>query len=82
MATMRLAPRHALSYPGTRLNFLDESSVAYCFGSAVRITHLLPDKVPSDTLYTSRMNTDTWSRQIAGTNGRQILKMPIKASKK
>lgn len=45
MAGISLSPSRALAYPGTRLTFVDESSVAYCFGSAVRITHLLPDKV-------------------------------------
>lgn len=45
MAGISLSPRRALAYPGTRLTFVDESSVAYCFGSTVRITHLLPDKV-------------------------------------
>lgn len=45
MSGISLAPKRALAYPGTRLVFVDESSVAYCFGSAVRITHLLPDKV-------------------------------------
>lgn len=45
MSGIRLFPKRALAYPGTRLTFVDESSVAYCFGSAVRITHLLPDKV-------------------------------------
>lgn len=45
MSGISLSPKRALAYPGTRLTFVDESSVAYCFGSAVRITHLLPDKV-------------------------------------
>lgn len=45
MSGISLSPKRALAYPGTRLAFVDESSVAYCFGSAVRITHLLPDKV-------------------------------------
>ncbi|CAM9456895.1 unnamed protein product [Scytosiphon promiscuus] len=48
MSGMRLFPKRALAYPGTRLTFVDESSVAYCFGSAVRITHLLPDKGDGD----------------------------------
>ena len=45
MSGINLLPKRALAYPGTRLTFVDDSSVAYCFGSAVRITHLLPDKV-------------------------------------
>lgn len=45
MSSISLLPKRALAYPGTRLTFVDESSVGYCFGSAVRITHLLPDKV-------------------------------------
>lgn len=45
MASISLSPSRALAYPGTRLTFVDESSVAYCFGTTVRITHLLPDKV-------------------------------------
>lgn len=45
MSGISLSPKRALAYPGSRLAFVDESSVAYCFGSAVRITHLLPDKV-------------------------------------
>lgn len=45
MSGISLSPKRALAYPGTRLTFVDEGSVAYCFGSAVRITHVLPDKV-------------------------------------
>lgn len=45
MPGINLSPRRALAYPSTRLTFVDESSFAYCFGSAVRITHILPDKV-------------------------------------
>ncbi|CAM9947612.1 unnamed protein product [Ectocarpus sp. 12 AP-2014] len=48
MSGISLSPKRALAYPGTRLTFVDESSVAYCFGSAVRITHLLPDKGDGD----------------------------------
>ncbi|CAN0362423.1 unnamed protein product [Pylaiella littoralis] len=48
MSGISLSPKRALAYPGTRLAFVDESSVSYCFGSAVRITHLLPDKGDGD----------------------------------
>ncbi|CAM9308631.1 unnamed protein product [Ectocarpus sp. 4 AP-2014] len=51
MSGISLSPKRALAYPGTRLTFVDESSVAYCFGSAVRITHLLPDKGDGDGEY-------------------------------
>jgi hypothetical protein len=48
MTSIRLSPRRALAYPATRLTFVDESSVAFCFGSAVRIMHLLPDRGDGD----------------------------------
>ncbi|CAM9713579.1 unnamed protein product, partial [Phaeothamnion confervicola] len=51
MAAVRLSPKRALAYLGSRLCFVDESSVMYCFGSAARITHLLPDKGDGDGAY-------------------------------
>lgn len=62
MSGISLSPKRALAYPGTRLAFVDESSVAYCFGSAVRITHLLPDKVTHVFRVIGRVCVRSYSR--------------------